>query len=168
MPARNTTAAIRATGVPTGWKQPPSRDEPPSFLFSIRIQNSQSSRNHPFRFSRTPKNLLRHYVLSTHREGELKVVLTPENTLSRVLFEQRKRKKLHRFAETRAPNTSRNEKGGRGGGRKKRSRFLLFFFFFVKQHNRTKVSEEEEEARIANRRREPMPAFLLACTLHLT
>lgn len=145
-----------------GWKQPPSRDKlPPSFPFYTR--NPNRVKITPDRFSTTHGQKI--FFATTYPRAQggivtLKVsVPTPEKHLSkrRVLFGTKKKRKLHRFAETPTSEHQRRERKGREGrkGGKKRSRFLLLLFSFLRttQHRRKKIyqedeEEEEEEARI--------------------
>lgn len=159
-----------------GWKQPPSRDKLPS-SFPFYTRNPNRVKITPDRFSTTHGQKI--FFATTYPRAQggivtLKVsVPTPEKHLSkrRVLFGTKKKRKLHRFAETPTPEHQRRERKGRKGrkGGKKQSRFLLLLFFlFFERHNtgekryirRTK-KKKKKRRESANRRREAYawPAF---------
>lgn len=146
-----------------GWKQPPSRDKlPPSFPFYTR--NPNRVKITPDRFSTTHGQKI--FFATTYPRAQggivtLKVsVPTPEKHLSkrRVLFGTKKKRKLHRFAETPTPEHQRRERKGREGRKGGEETIAipsssLFSFLRTTQHRRKKIyqedeEEEEEEARI--------------------
>lgn len=164
-----------------GWKQPPSRDKLPS-SFPFYTRNPNRVKITPDRFSTTHGQKI--FFATTYPRAQggivtLKVsVPTPEKHLSkrRVLFGTKKKRKLHRFAETPTPEHQRRERKGREGrkgGRNDRDSF--FFSFFFSSNDTTQEKKDISGGRRRRRRRganpriveeKPMPGLPFPSRVH--